>query len=72
MLQNDKSVWTAGLSDYGGHAWVIDGWKTIKTDYYCITYNSNNVEISRELQASITDNYVVIWDIWVDVMDIIH
>lgn len=58
MLQNDKSVWTGGFSDYGGHSWVIDGWKTVKTDYYCITYDANNVEISREHQASITDNYV--------------
>ena len=58
MLLNGRAVWTEGYGTNCGHAWVIDGWKTLRSNYYCITYNADNVEISRELQLSVTESYV--------------
>lgn len=59
MLLNQRAVLTGGWRDGGiGHAWVIDGWKTVRTDHYRVTYNGNNIEISREFLSSTTDKYV--------------
>ena len=58
MLLNQRTVWTEGYGDDGGHAWVIDGWKTVRTDHYRVTYNGNNIEISREFLSSTTEKYV--------------
>ena len=59
MLLNQRAVLTEGWRDGGkGHTWVIDGWKTVRTDHYRVTYNGNNIEISREFLSSTTDKYV--------------
>ena len=59
MLLNQRAVWARGSEDNEeGHAWVIDGWKTVNTSYYRVTYNTNDIEISRELLSSTTENYV--------------
>lgn len=59
MLYNYKPVWTEGYSSNGnGHAWVIDGWKTISTTHIRITYNGNNVEISRQIIGTTSTHYV--------------
>lgn len=59
MLYNYKPVYARGHSPSGsGHAWVIDGCKTVvRFDYY-VTYNGANIEIDRELIYELRTDYV--------------
>lgn len=60
MLYNYKPVFAGGQSSSGGagHAWVIDGYKTVtRLDFY-VTYNGANIEIDRELIYQLTTDYV--------------
>lgn len=59
MLNADKPVYARGENSYDkGHAWVIDGWKSIRHSYIRITYDGFGVEKSRELTDSETIDYV--------------
>ena len=59
MLYNNRTVFAVGYAnDDDGHAWVIDGWKSIRTDFIRITYNGYGVETSREVLNSTETDYV--------------
>lgn len=59
MLYNYKPVYASGYdSRLGGHAWVIDGWKTVERVDYCVTYDGFANEIGREEIRRIPTDYV--------------
>lgn len=60
MIWTNRPVYARGSvrTDEGGHAWVIDGWKTIETSRILITYDGYGVEKSRQTLSSYQTYYV--------------
>lgn len=61
MLESNKAVFAGGYRNENlseGHAWVIDGWKAIRTDYIHIIYNGFGIEKSRDTTQTVVKKYV--------------
>ena len=59
MIWTNRPVFAGGFNASGsGHAWVIDGWKTIETSRILITYDGYGVEKSRQTLSSYQTYYV--------------